>query len=72
MSFTRRPCLGCPRQTNRLEDHHIVRDSANCFIGPHSGPDSTLTRGPSEFSNRTKNPWLKNIWDRSAYYVCYP
>ncbi|GFX62065.1 uncharacterized protein TNCV_2227911 [Trichonephila clavipes] len=25
MSFTRRPGSGCPRQTSRREDHHIVR-----------------------------------------------
>ncbi|GFW59619.1 HTH_Tnp_Tc3_2 domain-containing protein [Trichonephila clavipes] len=25
MSFTRRPGSGCPRQTSRREDHHIIR-----------------------------------------------
>ncbi|GFV37900.1 transposable element Tcb2 transposase [Trichonephila clavipes] len=27
MSFTRRPGSGCPRQTSRQEDHHIVRNA---------------------------------------------
>ncbi|GFT82613.1 transposable element Tcb2 transposase [Trichonephila clavipes] len=27
MSFTRRPGLGCPRQTSCPEDHHIVRNT---------------------------------------------
>ncbi|GFV70017.1 transposable element Tcb2 transposase [Trichonephila clavipes] len=27
MSFTRRPGPGCPRQTKRGEDHHIVRNA---------------------------------------------
>ncbi|GFV44181.1 transposable element Tcb2 transposase [Trichonephila clavipes] len=27
MSFTQRPGSGCPRQTSRREDHHLVRNS---------------------------------------------
>ncbi|GFT10084.1 transposable element Tcb2 transposase [Trichonephila clavipes] len=27
MLFTRRPGSGCPRQTNRREDHHIVKNA---------------------------------------------
>ncbi|GFV81526.1 transposable element Tcb2 transposase [Trichonephila clavipes] len=28
MSFTRRPGSGCPQQTSRLEDRHIVRNAS--------------------------------------------
>ncbi|GFV13360.1 uncharacterized protein TNCV_3615611 [Trichonephila clavipes] len=64
MSFTRRPGSGCPRQTIRREDRHIVR---NTHVQPTAssaairGTGSTFTRGPCVFSNHTKAPVRRHL-----------
>ncbi|GFV54519.1 transposable element Tcb2 transposase [Trichonephila clavipes] len=35
MSFTQRPGSGCPRQTSRREDHHVVRNASVCLDEGH-------------------------------------
>ncbi|GFX81423.1 HTH_Tnp_Tc3_2 domain-containing protein [Trichonephila clavipes] len=59
MSFARRPGSGRPRQTSRLEDHHIIR---NAHVRPTASSATIQAQvapslgAPCVFSNHTKVP----------------
>ncbi|GFY24235.1 uncharacterized protein TNCV_1012841 [Trichonephila clavipes] len=72
MSFTRRPGSGCPQQTSRREDHHIVR---NAHVQPTASSAAIQAQvasslGAPVYSRTIRRPWLKDIWDRGAHFVC--
>ncbi|GFU56893.1 putative DD41D transposase [Trichonephila clavipes] len=67
MSFTRRSGSGPPQQTSRRKDRYIVR---NARVQPTASSAAiqaqlALSLGAA-VSSRT---WLKDIWDRGAYYL---
>ncbi|GFS98948.1 uncharacterized protein TNCV_3896381 [Trichonephila clavipes] len=74
MSFTRRPGSGCPRQTSRREDHHIVRNAHLQSTASSAAIQAQVAPGlgPLCLLEPYEGAWLKDIWDRGAYYVCCP
>ncbi|GFT10265.1 uncharacterized protein TNCV_3735341 [Trichonephila clavipes] len=74
ISFTPRPGSRRPRQTNRREDCHIVRNArvkpttSSATIQAHAAPSlgTLCLLEPYEVA------WLRDIWDRGAHYVRCP
>ncbi|GFU66866.1 HTH_Tnp_Tc3_2 domain-containing protein [Trichonephila clavipes] len=74
MSFTQKPVSGRPRQTNRREDRHIVR---NARVHPTASSDAIQAQvAPSlvtPVSSRTiRRPLAERHLDRGAHYMCCP
>ncbi|GFV45153.1 transposable element Tcb2 transposase [Trichonephila clavipes] len=66
MSFTRRPCSGRPRQTNRREDHRIVR---NARVQATASSASIQAQMPSHRRLRlewcrARGNWTTARWDQ--------
>ncbi|GFS59243.1 transposable element Tcb2 transposase [Trichonephila clavipes] len=71
-TMIKRPDSGCPQQTSRREDRHIVR---NARVQPTASQDAIQAQlAPSLWApllHPYEGTWLKMIWDRGALYVVF-
>ncbi|GFX79708.1 uncharacterized protein TNCV_2746271 [Trichonephila clavipes] len=74
MSFTRRPGSERPRQTNRREIRHIIR---NARVQPTAASATIQAQvlpslGALCLLEPYEGAWMKDIWDRGDSYVYCP
>ncbi|GFV15146.1 uncharacterized protein TNCV_4327931 [Trichonephila clavipes] len=74
MSFTRRPGSGMPRQTNRREDHHIVRNARVLPTASLAAIQALVapSLGVPVASRTIQRRLAEGLWDPGAHYVCCP